>query len=495
VICMRTTPANTLGQPRRRAATPARTPTLLQMDVLECGAASLAIVLGYYGRFVPLAELRQACGVSRDGTKASNILKAARTYGLKARGFKKEPQELVSLPAPMIVFWNFDHFLVVEGFGRRRVYLNDPASGPRSVSWDEFDQGFTGVVLIFEPGPDFAKGGVRRSAVGALSRHIAASQIALAHIVLISLLLVIPGLLLPTFTRLFVDSYVVEGMGGRVGPLLAGMALAAALSAALTWAQQAALLRLETRLALRSASDFFWHVLRLPIAFFTQRYGGEIGSRVQINGRVAALLSGRLATTALNLILIVFYAALMWRYDVVLTLIGMCIAALNLVALWLVARKRVDDNRRLLHESGKLLETSMGGLQIIETLKATGAESDFFARWSGYHAKVENARQELERYTQLLAVVPPLLQALNTIVILAIGVLRVMDGHLTIGMLVAFQGLMTSFINPVNGIVNLGSTSRKLKAIWNGWMTSSTMKPIDRPRVQPPRLQPPDARN
>jgi NHLM bacteriocin system ABC transporter peptidase/ATP-binding protein len=450
-----------------RAKRRAKTPTVLQMEAVECGAAALGSVLAYYGRIVSLEELRIACGVSRDGTKASNMLKVARQYGLTAKGFKKEPDDLKALPLPLIVFWNFNHFLVVEGFKRGRVYLNDPATGPRVVSEEEFDEAFTGIALVFEPGPEFEPGGKKRSMREALRRRLKGSETALVYVVLASLALVIPGLLIPVFTKVFVDEVLVKNMQDWLRPLLVGMAVTAILRAVLVWLQQRYLLRLETKLALSTSGQFFWHVLRLPMEFFTQRYGGEIGSRVSINDRIAGLLSGELAVTFLNVIVIFFFAALMFYYDVVLTFVGIGVAVLNVVALRFVARKRVDGNQRLLQERGKLVGTSMVGLQMIETLKATGSESDFFSRWSGQHAKVVNARQQLSAYTQFLLAVPPLLTTLNTITILGLGAMRVMDGYLTMGMLVAFQSLMASFLGPVEQLVGMGGTLQEVQGDMN----------------------------
>ncbi len=433
------------------------TPTILQMEAVECGAASLAIILAHHGRIVPLEELRMACGVTRDGSKASDLLRAARQYGLVAKGFRKEPADLPNMPLPMVAYWNFNHFLVIEGFGKQgSVYLNDPACGPRLVSAQEFDESFTGLVVTFAPGPDFRPGGEKHNLLRSLGRRFKGSQAGIAYAVLASLGLVIPGLIIPGLMRMFVDGFLVQGRSEWLGAVFAGLAAAALLRGAFTWLQQLALLRLETRLALSNSSQFFWRLLSLPLTFYFQRSAGEVGSRVATNDRVARLLSGDLATAMLDILVAFFFAAVMLRYNLLLAVVGIGISLVNLAALYLISRRRVDTSRRLMQESSQLGGVAMSGLMMIENLKASGSENDFFARWAGYQAKVLNAEQELGSASQILSVAPSFLSVLSTAAILLLGSRQVMQGAMTLGTLVAFQSLLASFTGPVNRLVGLG---------------------------------------
>ncbi len=444
-----------------------KVPTILQMEAVECGAASLAMILAYYGKNVPLEKMRIECGVSRDGSKASNILKAAKRYGLITKGYRMSPEKLREKQGPFIIHWNFNHFLVVEGFKKDKVYLNDPAVGSRTVSWDEYDQSFTGVVLTFEQGPNFEKGGNKKSIITALRERLKGSNDALAFISLVSLMLVIPGMLIPTFSKVFIDQILLGDKTTWLSILLLGLAITALMRGGLTWLQQYFLLRMETKIALSSSSRYLWHVLRLPMEFFSQRTAGDVSNRVASNDKVASLLSRELATTVLSCVTIVFYFFLMLEYDLVLTLIGVTAVILNMIFLKAISQKRENANMRLLQARGKVIGTAMSGLQIIETLKATGSESDFFAQWGGYQAKLINSEQDMGRSSQYLLAVPQFLSLLTTVVVLIIGANRVLDGYLTMGMLVAFQSLMASFMGPVNSIVNLGSSIQEVKGDMN----------------------------
>ncbi len=425
------------------------------MEAVECGAASLGIVLAYFGRVVPLSELREECGISRDGSNALNVVKAARRYGLKAKGLSTEIEDVQKLRGPFVVFWNFNHFLVVEGFRNGRVHLNDPASGRRTVSLSEFDEAFTGVVLYMEPGPEFERKGKRPSTVRALAGRLRGMARDLAFCVAAGLLLVVPGLAVPMITQVFVDEILIEDRSDWLRPLLLGLGFLAVLQTALGLLELSYLRELRTKLAVKLSGSFLWHVLRLPVGFFAQRFAGEISDRLRLNHTIAESLSGELATAVIQCAMLVFFAALMASYDVPLTAIGVLFAVANIVALRAISRSRVDANLRLQQEQGKVAGVSIAGLQSMETLKGSALESAFFARWSGYYAKATAARQELGVTNQTLGLLPLFLSSLTTLLVLVVGGWRVMNGAMTIGMLVAFQSLMLTFQRPVATLVRL----------------------------------------
>ncbi|MEU7005474.1 NHLP family bacteriocin export ABC transporter peptidase/permease/ATPase subunit [Streptomyces sp. NPDC046332] len=436
-----------------------RTPTVLQMEAVECGAAALAMVLGHYGRFVPLEELRIACGVSRDGSRASNLLKAARGYGLQAKGMQMDLTALAEVAAPAVLFWEFNHYVVYDGmgrrFGRRGVYVNDPGKGRRFVPMDEFDTSFTGIVLTFEPGPGFRRGGRRPGVMGALPDRLRGTSGTMAAAVVASLLLVVVGAWVPALSRTYIDMFLIGNQTSLLSVLFAAMATTLVLTATLTALQQANLLRGRIIASTLGSARFLRHLLRLPLTFYAQRNPADLVQRLQSNDAVAETLARDLAAAGVDAVVVLLYAVLLWTYDPQLTVVGVLLALLNVVAMRIVIHLRATDTQKLRAESARLTNTSYSGLQLIETMKATGGENGFFRRWAGQHATTLDVQQRLGVPSAWLAVVAPTLAALNSALILMIGGLRAVEGHLSVGLLVAFQALVTGFTAPItrlNGV-------------------------------------------
>jgi NHLM bacteriocin system ABC transporter peptidase/ATP-binding protein len=446
-----------MGNARPPTAQRRRTPTVLQMEAVECGAAALASVLAYHGRQVPLEELRERCGVSRDGCKAAHLLKAARGYGLDAKGWRAEPADLKALPFPLIVHWEFNHFVVVEGYSATQWYLNDPATGARTVSVAEFDRAFTGLALRLERGPKFVPGGAVPRLLPALWARTVGVRQSVLYVLLIGLALVLPGLVVPAFTKIFVDHLLIAGHENWLRPLLAGMALTVVLRATLVGLEHAALARLEATVAVQSTSRFMAHLFRLPLTFFSLRYPTEVAGRYALHFALSRLLTGSLPTNALNVVVGGFYALLLLAYDVWLASGVLAVGLLNGLALRWAARALREANHRCLATEGRLIGTALNGVQGIGTLKASGTETAWATRLAGMRAPAVLARQQLAVLSQAVSVVPGVLGGLTTAFILGLGGWRVMTGALTLGELVAFQALASLFLQPLGELVQLGS--------------------------------------
>ncbi|PJG51253.1 NHLP family bacteriocin export ABC transporter peptidase/permease/ATPase subunit [Bradyrhizobium forestalis] len=431
-----------------------RTPTILQMEAVECGAAALAMVLAHYGAWIPLEQLRIACGVSRDGSKASNIVKAALKLGLAAKGFRKEVSTLTELPMPCIIHWNFNHFVVLEGIDGDRVSINDPAVGRRLVDLAELDRCFTGVALAMEPTAAFQRIGSKPKGFRLLLRELKGSRGPLALVITVSLALIVPGIVIPGFSKIFVDEILIQSNESWLKPLLIGMAATAGVRALVAGLQQSLLLRLQTKLAVVMISRFLAHVISLPMDFFAQRHAGDIATRVATNEQISRLLSEGVVTNALSLVSVVFFGMAMAAYDTLLTAIVVGSAIINLAALKFIGQRREDISSSLAMERGKLVASTIGAVRTIETLKASGLEDEAFASWAGIQAKTLNADQRLGLSSNVLEMLPTLLSGLTIAAVLGIGGLRVIEGSLTLGGLVAFQSLMASFSAPVTNLVN-----------------------------------------
>jgi NHLM bacteriocin system ABC transporter peptidase/ATP-binding protein len=445
--------------PRRRK----RTPTVIQMEAVECGAASLAIILGHYGRFVPLEELRRKCGVSRDGSTAGSVLRAARLLGLEGKGMQLDLADLPRLPLPAILFWRFNHFLVLEGYGRK-VRLNDPATGPRSVTWDEFDRSFTGIALTLAPGPGFRPGGERRRVLAALLARRPHLGSVLYLTMLLGLIVAIAGLTVPILTRVFVDDVLLGGGRGAIGGLVAALAVATVLTLLAGALRQSLLVRAEAVVALGSAARFVRHLLRLPVSFFDQRQAADLTNRVRSNDVVADVLARRLASTIVDCMLVVAYGVLLIQYNVLLGLLAVLFAGLNVAALRYVAAIRKSAVAGLQADRGKLFTTVYTTIHMIESIKAGGEEQTGFQRFASRAAAVASGQQRLGLSTAVIGVVPALLAALNTAVLLWVGGDQVLAGTLSIGLLIGLQVLITLMNQPVTSLTVLGSRLQETSA-------------------------------
>ena len=437
------------------------TPTILQMSALECGAASLGMVLAHHGRWVSLEALRVACGVSRDGSKASNILKAARNFGLEAKGYKKEPAGLTDVPIPSVIHWNFNHYVVFEGFVGKYAHINDPARGRVRYTRQEFDENYTGVVLAFTKTAAFTRGGKPprplREIIGLL-RH---SRRAVALVFAFSMMLVVPGLLIPGLSKLFVDRVLLQHLQNWVWPLCAVLVGAGCLQALTTRLQQTYLLRLEGKLAAVLSGRVMSGLMALPMSFFAQRTAGELAMRVACAARIASLLSGELATAAFNLVAVAAYGAAMALFDPVVAGVALLVPVANFTLIRLMGNTASDLNRGIVIDESRMTGAAVGAVVGIETIKVSGGESEAFARWAGYHARAMSAQQSLGLLNGVSNVAPGLLSAIGSGAVLVVGGFRVIEGALSIGSLVALQMLMGSFVDPFNQLVAMASRAQQ----------------------------------
>jgi len=433
-----------------------KTPTVMQMEAVECGAAALGIVLSHFGKYVPLEELRITCGVSRNGCSAFNIIKAAERFGLSATGYRADIHELNGEMLPLILYWEFNHFVVLEGIKGETVFINDPATGPRRISLESFDRAYTGIAIAFEKSPIFKKDEKKQSTIHSLVQRMEGTSKGLFFVFSISLAMVLPNLIAPFFAQIFVDEILINGMASWVLPLLWGMALVICLKGCLNLLKLHYVTKLEIGLSTSESARFFWHLLNLPIQFFSHRLSGDLAHRVKLNDSLSKLITGHIFMAGIDLGSIVFYFVVMSIINYQLALVSLLFSLINLLLLYSISQKRKDENLRIRQEEGYLLGIGMSGLQAIETIKAMGGEDRFFEKWSGLHTKRINSEQRLGRLTAQLMTHSAILAGLNWIVILILGGFRVIDGTLSMGMLVAFQSLSTSFLKPVNNLVVFG---------------------------------------
>lgn len=451
-----------LKKPVTRGA--ANVPVIMQMEALECGAASLAMVLAYYGKWLPLEQVRFDCGVSRDGSNARNILKAARSYGLAAKGYRYEPNDLRrDGKFPCIIHWNFNHFVVLDGFRGNKAILNDPAKGKYAVSLKTFDDSFTGICLLFEPTEDFTPGGKPPSVLAYAKKRLKGAGSAVAFAAITALITAITGVISPAFSRVFVDRLLTGKNPEWFIPFIIGLSFLGILQLVVGWINAVYSLKINGKLAMVGSTTFMWKVLRMPMEFFSQRMAGDIQGRQSSNASIAGSLVNTFAPLALNAVMMVFYLVVMIRYSLLLTVIGILSVLINLVFSNIISKKRINITRVQMRDSGKLAGATVAGIEMIETIKASGAENGFFEKWAGYQASANTQQVKFQKLNQLLGQLPALVSSVCNTAVLMVGVYLAMQGRFTVGMIMAFQGFLGSFISPATSLISAGQSLQEMR--------------------------------
>ena len=442
----------------------AKVPVVMQMEALECGAACLTMVMAYYDKWVPLEQVRLDCGVSRDGSNAKNVLIAARSYGFEAQGYRCEIDSLKdNMLFPCIIHWNFNHFVVLDGFQGNYVWINDPARGEVKVSMEEFSRSFTGVCLQIKPGPDFEPGGKPKSTFEFARKRLRGAGAAVAFVLFSTVIGYLFGIINPLFSRFFMDRLLTGENRELLMPFLVLLALMGGAQVVTSWVQAVYNMKLNGKMAIVGSSDYMWKILKLPMDFFSQRMGGDILQRQGTNASIASTLVNTLTPLALNTIMMVFYLVVMVRYSVMLSILGILTIILNLLVSRIISAKRVNVTRVQMRDAGKLASATVSGIQMVETIKASGAENGYFQKWAGYQASVNTQNVKYARINQYLGMIPTLLSALADVSVLILGVWLTMYGNFTLGMIMTFQQFLSSFMSPAMTLISAGQTIQEMR--------------------------------
>ena len=442
----------------------AKVPVVMQLEALECGAASLTMILAYYGKWIPLEQIRSDCGVSRDGSNAKNMLRAARSYGLTAQGYRYDTAELRKKgKVPCIVHWNFNHFVVLNGFKGNKAVLNDPARGTYSISVDNFDKSFTGICLMFEPSESFVPGGKPKSMLAFAREKMRGAGVAVAFTVLTTVIMSLIGMIHPAFSRIFIDRLLTGQNPEWLIPFICTLAGLSVIEIIMAFIEAVYTARIGAKIDALGSTAFMWKVLRLPMEFFSQRMAGDIQQRKGSNASVAKTLADTFAPLAIEAGMMVFYLVVMIRYSLFLTFVGVLSMVINMLLSRVISKKRVNITRVSMRDAGKLTGATVAGIEMIETIKASGAENGFFEKWSGYQASVNTQRVKFARLNQYLGMIPALVSTLTHTLILVTGVYLVMEGRFTVGMVMAFQGFLGSFMSPAQKFISAGQTLQEMR--------------------------------
>ena len=443
----------------------AKVPLIMQLEALECGAASLAMLMAYYGKWLPLEQVRSDCGVSRDGSNAKNIYLAAQNYGFDVKAFRKSPEKLRNNGTfPCIIHWNMNHFVVLDGFKGKKVYLNDPARGRVTVSWEEFDRAFTGVCIIPVPGEKFKPEGKPKSTLSFARKRLIGAGGAVAFVMVTTMLSYLFGIVNSVTSRIFMDRLLTGINRDWLYPFISIMVFLAVLQLVVAWAQAVYSLKINGKMAAIGSCSYMWKVLRLPMEFYSQRYAGDIQGRLTLNESIAGTLVNTFAPLLLNSAMMVFYLVLMLRKSPLLTIVGLTALFFNIIVSRIISDKRMNIARVSMRDMGKLEATTVSCFQMIETIKASGAENGFFGKWAGYQASANQQDVRAQKMDQVWGIIPAFVSTAANYIVLLLGVYLVMQGDFTLGGVLLFQGLLTAFMSPAMMLVNAGQTIQEMRS-------------------------------
>ena len=439
-------------------------PVVMQLEALECGAASLAMIMAYYGKWVPLEQVRVDCGVSRDGSNAMNIVRAARNYGFIAKGFRYSVKGIRENGRfPCIIHWNFNHFVVLDGFRGSSAVINDPARGTVKVSQEEFDKAFTGICLQFEPSEDFVPGGKPKSTLAFAGKRLAGAGAAVVFVTLTTIMTYLFGVIDPVMSQVFMDRLLTKRNPDWLYPFIGIMGALAVLQIVVEWVRAIYSLKINGKLAIVGSTSFMWKVLRMPIEFFTQRMAGDIMQREAANASIASTIVNTVSPLMLNTVMMVFYLVVMIRHSLLLTAVGLVTLVMDLVVSAVISKKRVNITRVQTRDSGRLEAQTVAGIEMIETIKASGAENGFFRKWAGYQASVNSQTVKFEKLNQYLGMVPAVMTVVADQAVLILGVYLAMHGQFTLGGIMAFQGFLSAFISPAQMLISAGQMIQEMR--------------------------------
>ena len=465
----RNTDSKTKNKDRRKPKMPVsgcakKVPVVMQLESLECGATSLAMIMAYYNKWVPLERVRADCGVSRDGSNAKNILRAARSYGFTAKGYRYEPEALrENGKFPCIIHWNFNHFVVLAGFKGKRAVINDPAKGTYSVPMETFDKSFTGICLMFEPNEDFEPSGKKKSVFSFAKTKLRGAGASIALMIITTAIISIIGIIHPAFSRIFLDRLLTGQNPGWLIPFTYALAALSVIEVIVSFIRSVFSARINAKTAAVGSAEFMWKILRMPIEFFSQRMAGDIQGRKASNVSVANSLVNTVSPLVIQGFMIIFYLVVIIRYNLMLAFVGIASVFINAVMSRIISNKRINITRVQMRDAGKLSGATVAGIEMIETIKASGAENGYFEKWAGYQAGVNTQKVKFAKLNQYLGIIPMIVSSLTNTAVLVLGVFLTMKGKFTVGMVMAFQGFLAAFMSPATSLLEAGQTLQEMR--------------------------------